>query len=693
VEKISLKPSFREILHKGNEPEVFFDILSFPGSTTQEKNLGSLIVLSYLRQKENDLSYLVSLVSSLAKREFYSPRSITEQDPKAAFERTLKKLNEILVEYFEKQDFSLNLGLAAISGDNIFISRLGRFKVALTRDNEYIDILSNVSLFSKEDGAERQFANVISGKLKAGDKIFAYFPIRSIATRERILNPLFVSEKQNDFAKKIDALAENSATFACCGIHININQIKEIPVEFNLPPVSPEPKLAAVEIAPEIGKAIDKKASKKAEQPVYPVRSVYKQPPNPESVETKPVAPIVAHPEILPEPEAGAHSIGPTNVIRAELSVAKRSNFATGLASKIAGLPIFNRTKKLSVVGRTRRSGLKWIVIAVITVVVVSSGWMLLKHRGNSAQTALVKKASDSLQLAKSRLTQNDSRDARSILQGALAAIGNATGQNVAAVKSDITKTLDIIDQVSDKKATQFADLSSQNPGFSLIAASGGNVYAVGQDNKLYSITASSNAVLGQTKSTPKFLQADNSFVSAFDGNGSTAIFDLKKSKLAEFQLKDAVTANCAVFYQNNLYNLSGGTIYKYADAVSGGITRADWGTVDNASGPLSIAADGNIFVLSKDGSITEMYKGKKTSEFTLSVAPTDQNQIFTSKDSSFIYLADAADSRVYVFDKTSGSLKTTYDVSNVGQIKNISVADDGTVWLATANSIWQVKP
>ena len=67
MEKIILKPVAKEFLHKDSEPGVAFDAFSYRGGTNQEKKLGALSLVGHIKYGEEDMSYLISLVSSLAK--------------------------------------------------------------------------------------------------------------------------------------------------------------------------------------------------------------------------------------------------------------------------------------------------------------------------------------------------------------------------------------------------------------------------------------------------------------------------------------------------------------------------------------------------------------------------------------------------------------------------------------------------
>ncbi len=231
VEKIYLKPVAKELLYKTRNADSHFDILCCHTVNYKERALGDLFVLGNVKfEGQEDTSYLISLVSSIARREFYSTQSLQEQNSKLAFERTLKKLNEVLENFFHTNNLALDVGLMAIANDNLFISRIGNVKVALSRNHEYIDVINNIELFDKTYNDNIQFSNIISGKIIPGDNLFAYIPFRSITSRERFIRASFIAQNQEEFTAKIASFSENTPTFNCCAIHIHLEQAKEVPI-------------------------------------------------------------------------------------------------------------------------------------------------------------------------------------------------------------------------------------------------------------------------------------------------------------------------------------------------------------------------------------------------------------------------------------------------------------------------------
>ena len=102
---------------------------------------------------------------------------------------------------------------------------------------------------------------------------------------------------------------------------------------------------------------------------------------------------------------------------------------------------------------------------------------------------------------------------------------------------------------------------------------------------------------------------------------------------------------------------------------------------------------DGNVYALNADGKLIKYFKGAKAGEVDLQLVPTAGSRIFTFKDSAFVYLADRTNGLVYVFDKATGELKTTYNLSLAGTINDIFISPDGSVWILSAdNKVWVLR-
>lgn len=659
MEKITLKPVAKELLFKNGEAKTHFDVLSYQGLTNQERNLGSLFIVGQVKFGEEDLSYVLSLVSSLARREYYSEASLTDQNPKGAFERSLKKLNEVLEDFFKNKDLQLNMGLFAVAGDNIYISRLGKFKIALARDDKYIDILNNIELFNKDTEGETQFANIISGRLQPKDKIFAYFPARPITLREKQLNPLFVKENQEGFSDKIAHLAANANAFACCGVHLVMDQIKEIPI-------SSAPTYAIAVNHTQAG----------SESPAQDVKSD-------ENIKVK-----------LAQAPATETPVEKPRIITAELSVVRRANILT---------PIKAQFGKLSSLGRLpRRTRSK--IFLVIALIVIAPLLLVVILRGGSSQAKnAYNRAILNYRLAQSKISQNDTTGARSALSVAGRQLAGFHNKQIDTLARDINRALDALDHASDKLPSTFADLGPMPSGIQARFIAGGNDSAVvmTSEGKLWLVNAGGHSELAQVRNLPTVLLDSSSGVAFFNGKDTFGIYDSTSKKIKNYGLGDPSNYTDGYLYEGNLYVVSGDGIYKYSDAAVGGskkskdgrLARSNWGKETLNGMPIALAVDGNVYVLNAEGKLTVYFKGKKTNEYSLQLSISPASRLFTAKDSAFFFLADKIAKRVYVLDKTNGNLRVSYKLGGTGDLADISVAPDGTIWALSTGKIWRIKP
>ncbi len=231
MEKVIIKPVTKEILIKGGNKEGSSDLFSYDYDSDQHKRkLGHLYVVGNIQSgaetggEELDIAYVTNLVASLAKREYYSKPNLSAKE---AFSASLKKINGVVEEFFKKQDTKINVGIFTVAGDEIHISKIGKFKIILSRDGKNIDILNNVDLFNKEKTQEKEFSNIISGKIREGDKILAFYPSRAVTSREKYIKDHFSKSPVGDFEAKLASIKETKPDFACAALHLEIQKTTE----------------------------------------------------------------------------------------------------------------------------------------------------------------------------------------------------------------------------------------------------------------------------------------------------------------------------------------------------------------------------------------------------------------------------------------------------------------------------------
>jgi hypothetical protein len=358
------------------------------------------------------------------------------------------------------------------------------------------------------------------------------------------------------------------------------------------------------------------------------------------------------------------------------------------MAARLEKFRLFNRINN--------KTGLRTLVSFILIAAVALTLLVSLRNTaGREAKNALIS-ANENLKLAQSRLSQNNIKEARALLQAALLDVSGLPAKKSEKVKNEINQILTGLDRISQKQPVLFLDFSGQVKDIQpiLLTAFDDNLNMAASSGVLFSAVSDGLAEMGKFGINPKFIFGAKTAVAALNESGKFAVFDLKSKSAIPYALKDPVPALDAVLYEDNLYILSENRIYKYADALSGGVKRDEWANDSSGGRLIALAVDGNIFVLNEEGRLIKYFKGKKLTEFDLQLSPSAASRIFTAKDSAFLYLADKINKKVYVFDKSGGELKASYDLSLAGQIQDIFVTPSGTIWaLSTDNKIWQIQP
>ena len=734
MEKILIKPSSKEIILRSKPEDGHVDVFSYNYEGTSSNNLGSLFIVGHIQPASEDTSYMINLVASLAKREYYSK---TDVAPKDAFSKTLKKINEVLQDFFRNKDLRVNIGLFAVAGENIFISRLGKFKIILGRDNQDIDILNNINLFAKEHIQEKEFSNVISGKIMPQDKIFAFYPGRSIVSREKNIKSLLLKLTADDFADKLNVIKKSNDAFLCAGVHITINKYKESavikdPQPRELRKIEPslqEPQISAQPILTNASKTSPQKPTSPDLPNIRPINT------KPDVQVTKNDMPSSSQisktePKPVRQPEKGnvyypgnKNTTGdsstknsapdPATFIRpTEFSSAKKENFLNIMLKKYKpnGIYIIGREpasrKKIVLAG--------FLVLGVIVLAVIAKLTFMpflpipgINSESDKAMNALIDKTSTDLASAQSYISQNNLYEARRLLLDSLSSLG----------KSDISDSEKI-------REARLEILSTLNQIDKTVSSSPNLLYQIAQDLGKGSLLSSAKDKI--LVYVPSLNQADSGSLiqSSESGIEDTAKIDnfnplyilggkdlvVMVSKLADtlgsilikggdIKTTSLVLSGSAInfySYQDNLYVLTSDGIYKIIDAVNGKSNPVSWLNKDVIlpAQPLLIAVDSRIYVVTKNGTLVTYYKGDKVSETSTSLPINTNSVLLTTPDSASLYIVDKEFGRIYVVAKESGALSKTLELDSNQSLISASISDSGTIYLLTAdNKVWKVVP
>ncbi len=678
MEKVFINPVAKEILIKGNAKEGPVDLFSYDNNTNSQA-LGNLFVIGNIQGRtiENsddiDVGYVLNLVASLAKREYYAN---PDASPKDAFSGALKKINGVVEEFFKNKETKINIGIFAIANDQIHISKLGKFKIILAREGKNIDILNNIQLFNKESIEEKEFSNIISGKIIEGDHILAFYPSRSTTAREKYIKDNFLKATQDEFTAQLMAIKETKPEFACAALHIDIQKITEPlivgrqaqpqPKELQQEPAEEETTddlTPAVQLATTESK---KEGAVQEKESTPTARTVVKLSPEP------------AIPKIIP------------------------SEFARGKRELIFSKH-FRRFKNMNTSPKRKAYAMGGVAV-VILITVFSLKSFVFVDATTRQLNAVISEAQTNLKLAQDKLSQSDFIGARGLLISSLASISQSESTNGSSKKADETKNqlmlaLDSMDNATDATLTSPIDIPADSGTAKLVTSSGTNFYAYLEgagSNSLLKISAD-GAIAGTTQIkdiSPSAMFSSNAYITLIDANTKkVSSLSISKSTLTTKEFSSDALLNLEV-YQDNLYGLTATGIIKITDVALGKTDVQPWlasGTT-LVNGASLIAVDGDIYVLSSDGVLTKYYKGKKVSDVKTVISPENVSMLLTTTDSPNLYLVNASTGRIYVFAKDSGVVSKTLKINSAQPISSANLSADGTIDIRSGNKIWKVQ-
>ena len=664
MEKISIRPKSTEILIGNSSDSELSEVFSYDyagvsgnGSSASlassrnpddiSKKLGSLYIVGHLSPKNDETSYIVSLIASLAKREYFANPDL---GPKESFSKTLKKTNEVLQDFFKDKGNTVDIGIFAIANENIFISKLGKFKIFLSRDGQHIDVLNNIHLFTKDHAPEQEFSNVISGKVEDGDKILSYYPSRALVTRERYLKEYLGKLDSAEFVGKMNEIKSQKDTFSIAALFIDVSKYAEkavearaVPSEMKLKslPKTTTPKKSPPTPGPSIAPAmLAKSHTKSIKVSEADVQSA------PQNVKLKEGSDRASDTLVLKSdyrtlPPSQPQSSAPL-IIPSEFSSAKKRNlFTTSLRSASSLVSnLFNP--------HARNNGAKITVLVIVGALVIGTAYgtraLWLNNSGNEVLDAALNDAEMNIQLANTKINQNDPTGAREVLAASLASLlsvePSESDERYTNIKEKINSELDQIDKASDASVSSIESLPEEI------------------------------ANLNASYTTIDAAIANNDY------------------KIAE----PIISKN---LFDTNLYALTNSQIYRIADALKGSKTSTAWLKEDQIfpTDPVFILVDGNIYIITKSGFLNTYYKGEKKSEIKIPVTITDDTMAMTTVEGSYIYILDKKLGRLYFIDKKDGSLLKTLKINNNSPIATAQLANDGTVFVSTQdNRFWSVR-
>lgn len=366
----------------------------------------------------------------------------------------------------------------------------------------------------------------------------------------------------------------------------------------------------------------------------------------------------------------------------------------------------------------------KFLIIGLILAVIVFAvGIRILSQ--SQAQSAEEKAYQEKLtnaegiiERAAGAVIYKDEDQARSLYGNALTLVEelpiNTPEREATTTKliTDIQTALDEIrHQITIPNPPFYADLSSVTDGVfgRSIIKRNGQIYVLATDGVVYQLDQANRrfVVAAETEKTPAAIAATedegNVYFLAKTGAEDDGVYSVNFSDGSISPvLKQQNSWVDIVTYANRLYLLQpsangvDGQIFKFTKTGSEFGSPTEWITqrTANFSNVVSLAVDGTIFVLSKDGQITQFESGSETGWEAGVVDPplTVATRIETDENSDYLYVLEPETKRVVVFNKQTGGFVVQYKSNALTDLTDFAVDEDAyTIYLLAGSKLYSI--
>jgi hypothetical protein len=664
---MSLKAKY-EFLFVGKDDNSFLENYAYDLFQEHGAKSGQIFVNLEIQNNLADGQEIGATIFETMQKFFFED---VERDPYERFEASLKEVNDMLTKYKSERKSgyigNLNVVIAAIVGPALYLTQCGDAEAYLIR-KRYVSIVSEGL---DEDAKEGEvFSSIASGQIEAGD--FVLF------SSTRLLR--YISK--TDFAKAVsrkniqDSLEDIKDTVST----EILGRIGMIGMGFDAVSLEEEKEFLAEE---------DTANSAFLESSENHVRS------EKETLTGKFFS--VFRKRRKKKVEVYDGSVNPM--------LANAKEMLGNVWGKIAG---GGATGKL--------------FIGLVVVIVLLLGGILFAQN-SSEKNALLKDLEGTLTTVQSQIAEAQTK-ASYDKEAAKALLDSAREDSMMVLNSgyfrekanmllvQIEETRDSIDEVIRiDNPPVFADLSEKRSDVNALG-----FVAVGDRRFVYEYNALYELVLDQIQD-PLTIDEEESVITATAfGERGSIVFLTKSGKLIEYRegTVSFMDTDDGTFHKgtaladwsNRIYVLDaeGNQIWRYtykgnSESFGSGEAWVSDSSVDFA-GAKDIAIDANVFVLKGDGELLKFYAGSKV-DFFLNNLPfndfIDPTKIFTNENLGQIYILDASESRVFVFNKDSRTGNVDYVkqfyFSGVGELRDIYVNNDtNTLYVLSESKVYEVN-
>lgn len=696
-----LQPDARELI-LSSDSKIFCETYIFEPAA-REDTLGYLFAVGEIEDRGGAGRELLNLVISSIQKEYYRD---ARRAAGSSFELALHQANLILHDAAEQgvRDWMghFHVAVAAMSGSTLSISLAGEAAILLARKSHLTNIATGLA-YSPVTNPLRTFSQVATGSLAARDTLF-------LGTRNFI--NLFRSEDLLRFA-----IDHSAATITTRLQQLYVDQGAQLPLSAVvislLPQYIVQPREAVTSFSHPLRPAAIHSASLKPRPPLLIRRSAVKTALMIIGRGTSLVFKYLKNHLIPYLKNAGRLAATAAPATAATTSIIRLLPTSRTIMGQVKSWPVRAGQRLRQWFTRLPTTSKLLAGATLLLAMALSVSLVLLQQK--RVRDAHIERASEILHQARTKteaagsaLVYNNRDQALNFLSEAtkLAQDLTATGlyqPELASLQEQITATRDRLQKIIRPRGEHIRQVGDFAPHLGgsvpthLFFVNGSlytfnpannNLLKMGQDGQVSTVSNNTQGIGFFTAGTTQPADKTISFLTNAPG---VVMFDAKDETLhiQDIQFPSAKPQLvAAASFSNRLYLLDQASknIFIYSKTLRGYANPSPWITEANFPTETirSLAIDGNIFTLHRDGSIRRLFKGAPA-EFNLEkIDPplADATTLLTAENMRYLYVADPGRKRVILITKT-GELANQIFLDGAQALTDIAIDPDATTLYA----------
>ncbi|MFA6098638.1 MAG: hypothetical protein WCV50_02595 [Patescibacteria group bacterium] len=707
-------------------------------SPAEESSLGKLFLITEISSHDKINMEIINAIHEELKISYYNTEDLNiETAFEKALESANQRIADMVGDYETNWLDKLNTIAAVINKNTLFISNIGTMHAFLIRGSKITNILDTIiqgETLKEKINPLKAFSNIVSGTLDNNDDLLfctpsmfdflsqeklkrvikEHSPAQAISMLDQILTEnvtntsfgaIIIKLATEQITQPANATVLSTATPVVSSVYQNsqssmesLAQKQEITDQVMSPSLTRYFSQMLHRFSSKISKFIKLKVFKQSPRRIQFSQQIrqYQPAQQPNNQEHSNIASLGR------TASRGGRSV--VNIISKSMaalfSLAKRKEEIKG---QVKSVPTkFSQKISNSLLRFNRLPGLSKIILGLVVVIAFVLAQSFFSQAASNQKNqqgvefdSTVSSISQNILKAEAALSYGNEQGAKDLLTEAQTLVSQLPKNNkdqenkINELTNSINIQLEKTRHLTNVALTEIASITDQNQPVNVkdSALLNSTIYTFDPAKKtIYGI----NLDNAEINSWPQ-AEDQSAFQYLIPQTANTLLFFNTANSLAEFNTDKETLKNLSItfpnsdvniasiyIYQSRLYllDIKNNQIYRAAKTANGYGSVTSWVKDDTSlANAKSLAVDGFVYVLDKNGTLTRMFQGARQNWKLDDVNPQLNNadKVWTDQSSTNIYVMDIKGKRIVEFNK-NGQLQNQYTNDSLSNLKDFSV-------------------